>query len=60
MAQRRNPGGETREALLGPPAAVALLAAAAGILLLVGLALWQRHGVLIYVDMLANGIWNCF
>jgi hypothetical protein len=60
MTRQRNPGSETRNGLLGPPAAVAMFAVAAGILLLVGLALWQRHGLLIYVDMLANGIWNCF
>lgn len=60
MTRQRDAGSETRDTLLGPPAAVALVAAAAGILLLAGLVLWQRHGVLIYIDMLATGIWNCF
>ena len=60
LADRPLARDETREFLLGPPLAVALLAAAAGILLLAGLALWQRHGLLVYVDMLATGIWNCF
>lgn len=59
MVQQRNSSGETRDALLGPPSAVALLAAAAAILLVAGLALWQRHGLVIYVDMLATRIWNC-
>jgi len=49
-----------REFFLGPPAAVAAFAAAAGVLLLTGLALWYQHGLIIYVDMLATRIWNCF
>jgi len=30
------------------------------VLLLTGLALWYQHGLIIYVDMLATRIWNCF
>lgn len=46
--------------LFGSPRATFAFWAGAGILLLIALALWQRHGFVMYVDMLATAIWSCF